>query len=182
MAWLNFKQHTSVATAPDQNIAFQRAEIWRDPRLFLACGLGSGASKIAPGTMGTLVALFLYLLFPPLTPFAYVSIWIIFCILGIYLADYAERKIGIADYQGIVCDEIVGFWVVTFMLPPGVLWLGIAFVLFRVFDITKPWPIDVIQRCLPGGFGCVLDDVFAGIYAWLVLHGLIHVASRFQMF
>jgi phosphatidylglycerophosphatase A len=161
------------------------AQIIRNPRLLLAFGFGAGLSPYAPGTMGTLVALVLLLFLPALSWPVYLFILLLLTLIAIYLAGYAEQQIKVTDHSGIVCDEMVGFWLTTFLLPPGVFWLLLVFGLFRIFDITKPWPINVAQRRCKGGFGIVLDDLLAGIYSWAILqtiyafypHWLYHIRA-----
>ncbi len=154
-------------------------DLWRNPRLFLAFGLGTGAFPRIPGTMGTLLALIIYCLFPAMPWLVYCAGLLILTGFAIYLAGYAEKLTGIEDHPGIVCDEMVGFWLTTLMLPAGLVWLISAFVLFRLFDISKPWPIQWLQRNVPGGFGIVIDDLMAGLYAWLILQACVQIQRWF---
>ena len=79
---------------------------------------------------------------------------------------------GVHDHGGIVWDEIVGMLVTLFLAPAGWAWLLIGFGLFRLFDIWKPWPINLLDRQVKGGFGVMIDDVLAGICAWLVMRAI----------
>lgn len=130
----------------------------------LATGFGAGLSPVAPGTAGTLVGVIICLLCYPLVwPLRLVFV-VAITALSIYVAGQAEILFGKTDDQRIVIDEIAGLQVT--MLPVAVtgLHLCIAFVLFRLFDIWKPFPLDRLQN-LPGGWGVVADDLGAGIYA-----------------
>jgi len=144
--------------------------IMRDPIHWLAFGFGSGCSPFAPGTFGTLAAIPVFLLLD-LTPlWLYLFITVIMFIIGIWLCDVTTKKLGVHDHSGIVWDEIVGYLVTMIAAPKGWLWIVIGFVLFRFFDILKPWPISVADKRISGGFGIMVDDVLAGIAAFVVLH------------
>ena len=145
------------------------ASVWRNPVHFLAFGLGSGAAPRAPGTFGTLAALALYLLLPAMTPVVYLLFLLAGFVLGVWLCGKTAQDIGVHDHGGIVWDEFIGFWLTMFLAPPGLVWLLCGFVLFRVFDIVKPWPIRWFDRHVHGGFGIMIDDVLAGVMAWICL-------------
>jgi len=147
--------------------------IWTDPLLLLACGLGSGAARFAPGTFGTLVAIPLYWFMQPLSILYYSLLTVVLFLLGIGLCGYAARKLGVHDHPGIVWDEIVGYLITMFMAPAGLMWIIIGFALFRLFDIWKPWPIGWLDAKVSGGFGIMIDDVLAGIYAACLLQLLV---------
>lgn len=134
----------------------------------LATGFGAGLSPVAPGTAGTLVGVFICLLCYPLAwPFRILFVAAISA-ASIYVAGQAEILYGKTDDQRIVIDEIAGLQVA--MLPVVItgLYLCMAFVLFRIFDIWKPFPLGRLQN-LPGGWGVVADDLGAGVYAGLIL-------------
>ncbi len=135
---------------------------------FLACGFGSGLAPIAPGTFGTLAGVPICLLCLPLPWFLRLLVVLVLMALSIYVAGRAEEIYQKKDDQRIVIDEIIGFQVTMLPVMITTAHLCAGFVLFRIFDILKPFPIDNLQR-LPGGWGVVLDDVGAGIYAGLVL-------------
>jgi len=140
---------------------------------FLATGFGSGLSPVAPGTAGTLVGVFICLLCLPLPwTLRLVFVFVLF-MLSIYIGEQAEKIYQKKDDQRIVIDEIVGLQVTMLPVAINILNLCAAFALFRVFDIWKPFPIKNLQT-LPGGWGVVIDDVAAGIYAgialWLLLY------------
>ena len=141
-----------------------------DPVHFLALGCGSGLGPKAPGTVGTLMAIPLYLLLAPLSWPIYLTVVVLSALVGIAICDISAKKMGEHDHPGIVWDEFVGYWITMFLAPAGWLWIATGFVLFRIFDILKPWPIRWLDRHVAGGFGIMVDDVLAGIAAFVVLH------------
>jgi phosphatidylglycerophosphatase A len=145
----------------------------KDPVNFLALGFGSGLSKYAPGTMGTLVAVPLYLLLQPLSLIVYVAVAVVVTLIGIWICDRSANTLGVHDHPGIVWDEIAGYLITMIAAPTGWQWVVLGFVLFRLFDIWKPWPIKVIDRQVAGGFGIMLDDVVAAVFAWGVLQLIV---------
>ncbi len=124
---------------------------------------------MAPGTFGTLAAVPLYLLLRPLPLFSYLVVLLVSFVAGVWLCERTSRDLGVHDHGGIVWDEIVGYLLTMAFAPPGWPWILLGFVLFRLFDILKPWPIRTIDRQVAGGFGIMLDDLLAGIYALLVM-------------
>lgn len=148
--------------------------VLRDPIHFIAFGFGSGLSPVAPGTVGTLVALpFVYALMH--VPAAlYVACIVTAFLAGTYICGASARKLGVHDHSGIVWDEFVGIAVSMFALPPQWPWLLAGFLSFRFFDIVKPWPIREADHRLKGGLGIMLDDMIAGLFTAIVLH-LIHL-------
>lgn len=145
------------------------ASVWRHPVHFLAFGLGSGAAPWAPGTFGTLAAVPLYFLLAQLTPVLYVLLTLLAFLLGCWLCGKTSRDIGVHDHGGIVWDEFVGYWITMAFLPVNWMWALAGFILFRFFDIIKPWPIRWLDQRVSGGFGIMIDDVLAGVYAWIIL-------------
>jgi phosphatidylglycerophosphatase A len=148
-----------------------QARLLRDPVHFLALGFGSGLSPLAPGTFGTLAAVPLYLLLQPVSLPIYLAITALLFVVGITLCDVSARKLGVHDHPGIVWDEVVGYLVTMTAAPAGWYWILVGFVLFRLFDIIKPWPIRFIDRHVEGGLGIMLDDLLAGLLAALLLQG-----------
>jgi len=146
------------------------ASVWRNPAHFLACGFGSGAAPVAPGTFGTLAAIPLYLLLEPLALWTYLAVTTLLFLVGIGLCDTTARDFGVHDHGGIVWDEIVGYLVTMIAAPPGWIWVVVGFFLFRFFDILKPWPIRRLDRGVGGGLGIMVDDLLAGVYAALALN------------
>lgn len=139
------------------------------PAGLLAFGFGSGLSPWAPGTAGTVAAVPLAILlgFLPLT--AYISMIFILFLLGIYSCGVTAKRLGKNDPGGIVWDEMVGFCLaVTFLPSHWTWWLG-AFILFRLFDIWKPWPICQVEKFFKGGLGIMIDDILAALYTMAIL-------------
>lgn len=146
------------------------ARLLLDPRHLLAFGFGTGLAPFAPGTFGTLAALPLYWLIAGLPLEYYFGVVVLLFVAGIYVCDYSSRALGVHDHSGIVWDEIVGYLITMFAMPLDFWWMVAGFVLFRFFDILKPWPIGWLDRHLRGGMGIMVDDVAAGIFALLGLH------------
>ncbi len=154
------------------------AGYWKHPAHLLACGLGSGASPVAPGTAGTVLAIPLYLLMRPLDLPVYIAAVAALGLLGIWLCGVTARDFGVHDHSGIVWDEVVGYLITMTAAPPGWPWVLAGFFLFRVFDVVKPWPIRRIDEGVHGGLGIMLDDVLAGIYGLAVLQGTHWLLAR----
>lgn len=148
--------------------------IMRDPVHWLAFGFGSGCSPWAPGTFGTLAAIPVYLLLNNAPLWLYLFITLMMFIIGIWLCGKATEKLGVHDHSGIVWDEIVGYLVTMIAAPQGWLWILIGFILFRFFDILKPWPINIADKKIAGGLGIMVDDVVAGIFAFAVLQLIVY--------
>jgi phosphatidylglycerophosphatase A len=144
-------------------------QILADPVLFLAFGFGSGLAKKAPGTCGTLAAIPLYLLIAQSGSLIYSLVTLVVIIAGIWICDKAADKLGEHDFGGIVWDEIAGYLVTMWFIPFSWKALVLGFILFRFFDILKPWPIKWADRKVKGGFGIMLDDVLAGVFAKILL-------------
>lgn len=136
---------------------------------WLAWGFGTGLSPIMPGTCGTLVGVALYLCLPVLPLIHYILLILFMFLGGVWLCGQAAMDMGVHDHSSIVWDEIVGFLVTMISAPSGWGWIVAGFVLFRVFDIWKPWPILWLDRHVHGGFGIMLDDLVAGAYAAIFL-------------
>ncbi len=145
------------------------ASVWRNPVHFLAFGLGSGAAPRAPGTFGTLAAMPFILLWQQLPPGGYALVLVLSTLLGIWLCHRTSADLGVHDHGGIVWDEFVGVWIALWLAPTGWGWLIAGFLLFRLFDIWKPWPIGWVDRRVHGGLGIMLDDIIAGFMALGVL-------------
>lgn len=149
----------------------------RELILFIAQGAYAGRFPIAPGTAGTVVGVLIQYGIRNASPLSYISITILFCLVGTWAAGRAEIILGRKDNPSIVIDEIAGFLVAMFMVPAGWGYLAAGFVLFRLFDITKPWPLDSLQA-VNGGLGIMIDDIGAGIYANIVLQLAAFLISR----
>jgi phosphatidylglycerophosphatase A len=149
-----------------------RPALLRSPVQLLAFGFGSGLAPRAPGTFGTLAALPIYWLFAGLQPPLYLLTVLGAALAGIWICGRASRELRVHDHPGIVWDEFVGLWIALFAVPPEPLWVMAGFLLFRLFDIAKPWPIGWLDRRVAGGLGIMIDDVLAGMLACGVLHTL----------
>jgi phosphatidylglycerophosphatase A len=98
---------------------------------------------------------------------------VLFALLGFWLCGKSAQDLGVHDHPGIVWDEIVGFLITMYLAPINWLWIVLGFILFRLFDIFKPWPINRLDREVKGGVGLMLDDILAGIFAWIALQLII---------
>lgn len=147
-----------------------REFLFRHPAHLIAFGFGAGLMPKAPGTWGTLVAIPFYFLTLHLAGIpAVLACALILFGVGIWASAVTGRALGVADHGGIVIDEIAAFVLVLAFTPVGPLWLMLAFVLFRLFDIVKPWPISYFDRTLKGGFGVMFDDLLAAIAAIAIM-------------
>ncbi len=138
--------------------------------LLFATGFGVGYSPIAPGTLGTLIAIPVYYFLSEIPSPLYEITLIGFFFLSVWIAENAETFFGKKDDPRIVIDEVIGFLITMLWIPKTTRFIIIGFFLSRFFDILKPFPIRRLERRLKGGFGVVLDDVMAGVYANIVLH------------
>jgi phosphatidylglycerophosphatase A len=136
---------------------------------WLAVGLGSGLVPRAPGTAGTLLAVPLAWALMQLPATWHAALALAAVVLGIPICAEGSRRLGRHDPGAVVWDEIAAFLLLALAIPTGLLWLGVAFVLFRIFDIVKPWPIRDVDHRLHGGAGIMLDDLLAAGYAAVCL-------------
>ncbi len=143
-----------------------------DAKHWLAFGFGAGLSPMAPGTLGTLVGVVLYLVLSMLPVLLYVLVVAGLFAAGVWTVGTVAEQLGADDPPAIVWDEVVGFLIAMIAAPAGIMWMIAGFLLFRAFDIAKPWPIAGFEGRVKGGLGIMLDDVVAALYAWLVLHVL----------
>lgn len=143
--------------------------VWQDPVYFIAFGFGSGLMPWVPGTWGTLAAAPVYLLLHHCHWSIYLILTGLSFILGVLVSDRVTRDLGVHDYKGIVWDEVVGYLLTMFLAPPGVFWMILGFILFRIFDIWKPQPIGWVDRRVKGGFGIMFDDVLAAVPAFCII-------------
>ena len=162
----------------DKNsIRVPAATVLRSPVHLLAFWFGSGLSPKAPGTAGTIAAVPLWLLLQGMSLPAYLILLVVLFAFGCWVCGESARRLGVHDYGGIVFDEVVGLLLTCVPLLPDLgwvshgrwWWLLAAFALFRLFDVWKPWPIAWIDRRVGGGFGIMIDDVLAAVYAALIL-------------
>lgn len=141
-----------------------------NPVHLLATGFGSGLSPIIPGTMGTLAAVPFYYLLVSLSPIALAIAIVLGSLVGIYLCERTSSDMGVHDHGSIVWDEFVGFWITMFLVPVTDWQVVLAgFIIFRFFDMVKPWPISWLDKQVHGGFGIMLDDVVAGLMSMVTL-------------
>lgn len=150
----------------------------RLPAFWLASGFGAGLAPVAPGTVGTLVAVLPWLALRELHWLAYLAVVLATFALGVWASQRVIDRLGVDDPGVIVIDEWIGLWLALFLAPPGWGWVITGVVLFRLFDIGKPWPVGWIDRHLHGGFGAMLDDALAGLYALLALQAAAWVWTR----
>jgi phosphatidylglycerophosphatase A len=148
------------------------------PCLFLAQGFGVGRIKVAPGTFGTLVGIPFYYLLHTLTPAWYAAVVFVLFLAGVWFCARAGKLLGTHDHPSLVWDEIVGYLITMFAAPLGWAWMAVGFLLFRLFDIWKPAPIRQLDKTVPGGFGTMIDDAVAGLYACISLQVIAVVSNR----
>ena len=141
----------------------------RDPVQLLALGFGSGLVPAAPGTAGSLIGLAAAILVAQWGAWAAAAITAVVVVAGVWICGEGARRLGVHDHPAIVWDEIAGMMIAMLAAPQGWGWAALAFALFRLFDIVKPWPIREIDHGMRGGAGIMLDDVLAGILAALGL-------------
>jgi phosphatidylglycerophosphatase A len=149
------------------------------PAHFLAFGFGSGLAPFAPGTFGTLAALPLFASLLLLPEASHLIVIFLLFLAGIPICRKAGDALGVSDHGGIVWDEIVAMLLVLESTPRTWPWWAVAFVLFRLFDIWKPFPIRQCDARLKGGFGVMFDDLLAALYAILALKALIWLTMHF---
>ena len=144
------------------------------PAHLIAFGFGSGLAPRAPGTVGTLLGLPLFWLIAAASSELSTRIAILFIafLFGAWSCGRTGRTLGVADHGGMVWDEIVAYALALLFTPAGWLWIALAFALFRLFDILKPWPIRFADTHLKNGFGVMFDDLLAALYAIAAIKGL----------
>lgn len=135
---------------------------------FIALGGGLGLAPKAPGTFGTLLGIPLLFLMPT-NLVAYLVVLVVLFALGVWCCDACAKNLGVHDHPGIVWDEVVGYLITMIAVPKTLLWVVVGFILFRFFDILKPWPISWIDKHVEGGMGIMLDDVLAAVFALIVI-------------
>ena len=145
----------------------------KHPVHFLAFGFGSGLSPKAPGTAGTLAAVPILYLMSFLTNIEYLIVLSMIIVAGVWLCGQSSKMLGVHDHPGIVWDEFAGLLVTMIAVP--VTWGTVlaGFILFRLFDILKPWPIGWLDKKISGGLGIMLDDLVAGALALSILQLLL---------
>jgi phosphatidylglycerophosphatase A len=165
---------TTTSRVPDARFLLSH------PAHFIALGFGSGLAPKAPGTFGTLVGLLLFLaLEQVIAPWHVAILAIPLFFVGIWASAVTGRDLGVADHGAIVIDEIVAFLPVAVFANKSPLMLAVAFGLFRLFDIWKPFPIRQVDRRVKGGFGVMIDDILAALYACAVIALLVEASHRY---
>jgi phosphatidylglycerophosphatase A len=157
----------------------QRSALLRHPAGWLATGFGAGLSPLAPGTAGSLVALLPWLALRELPLGMHLAVLALMFGAGVWASAWVVRTLQIADPGIVVVDEFVGQWVALLPLlfvQHAALWILPGFILFRIFDVWKPWPVSWADRRVKGGLGVMLDDVLAGVYAAAVLAVMLRIA------
>jgi phosphatidylglycerophosphatase A len=152
----------------------QRRALLSTPAGWLACGFGSGLAPVAQGTFGSLASILPWLLLRQLSLPLNVLVIVIGFLIGVWACEVAGRTLGVDDHRSLVWDEFIGQWIA--LLPA--LWapwwaVALGFVLFRLFDVWKPWPIRWLDRHLKGGLGVMVDDVVAGLFAAALLWAIL---------
>jgi phosphatidylglycerophosphatase A len=165
---------TTTSRAPDARFLFSH------PAHFIALGFGSGLAPKAPGTFGTLagwaLCSALLLVMPPLLV-AFLAIPLFF--LGVWACDVTGRDLGAADHGAMVWDEIVAFLPLAAIASASLAFQALVFILFRIFDIWKPFPIRMVEARVKGGMGVMLDDTIAAFYTYVVFAILVIVGYRY---
>ena len=160
----------------------QRRAVLGHPAGWIASGFGSGLSPFAPGTAGSAAALVPWFFMRELSLAIVVLLIVMAFAIGVWASNVVIGRLHISDPGVIVWDEFVGQWITLLPLlvfPAGWPWIAAGFFLFRLFDVWKPWPCSWADRNVKGGFGVMLDDVLAGIYAALVLGLAVWMVGSF---
>jgi phosphatidylglycerophosphatase A len=160
------KQRWRFNQAPDS--------VWTNPVHFIACGFGVGAFPIMPGTAGTLACIPFVILAARLSLWWYLAITLAVCLISMWSTGQADKDFAEHDHPATVSDEYAGFFVTMIAVPISLYSILIGFVLFRLFDIWKPWPISWMDKNIGGGLGVVLDDVAAGALSCAILQALLY--------
>ncbi|OGT51876.1 MAG: phosphatidylglycerophosphatase [Gammaproteobacteria bacterium RIFCSPHIGHO2_12_FULL_42_13] len=150
------------------------SSVWKNPLHFIACGFGVGAIPFLPGTFGTLLGIPIILLLTHFSTITYGIICTLLFFLGILLTGKTNHDFKTEDHPAVVFDEVATFPVVLLGLPVNWQYLLMGFVLFRIFDILKPWPISWVDENIHDGFGVMLDDLLAALATLAVLHAIYY--------
>ena len=142
----------------------------QNPLHLIALGFGSGLIPRVPGTMGTLVGVLIFIILPVVDWFFYLLILICAFLFGIFCCQYTAKILNVHDHPSIVYDEIIGYLVTMFMVPKDWVWIIVGFILFRTFDILKPWPISAVDSNVKNGIGIMLDDLIAALFSLTIIH------------
>jgi phosphatidylglycerophosphatase A len=154
---------------PHEEVENLAQKVLRSPVNFVAFGFGTGLAPVSPGTFGSLPALLLGWATLGLGLYVQLGVAVFLFVVGIWVCGRCSRNLGVHDHGGIVWDEIAGMYVTLLLAPPTAGGYLLAFLLFRAFDIIKPWPIRDLDHRLGGGLGIMLDDLAAALYALILL-------------
>ena len=155
-----------------------RRRLLASPAGWLACGFGSGLTPKAQGTFGSLAALLPWWFLRDLGVPGWLAVIALAFAIGVWACDVSGRILGVADHRSLVWDEFVGQWIALLPALLAPWWVVLAgFALFRLFDVWKPWPIGWFDRRVKGGFGVMLDDAIAGLFAATVLFVVLRLAT-----
>jgi phosphatidylglycerophosphatase A len=164
-----------MTTSPTERTPHKRdripvpAALLRDPVHLLALGFGSGLAPVAPGTFGSVVGLLLGLAVLHLGWWTALAATVVVTLAGVWICGESARRLGVHDHPAIVWDEVAGMMIVLLAAPATWWGVALAFGLFRLFDIWKPWPIRQVDHGMRGGLGIMLDDVMAALMAVALL-------------
>lgn len=147
--------------------------VWTNPIHFIACGFGFGTFPYFPGTIGTAIAIPLAIGLSRTPAWFYLAACIVLFFIGVYVCGVVNRDFGTDDHPAAVFDEFATFPISFFLIPISWKILLIGFLVFRFFDIVKPYPISWVDRHIHGGWGVMLDDLLAAIFTWIVLHAIL---------
>ena len=139
-----------------------------------AIGFGTGLSPKAPGTVGTILGVVFYYFLQHLAWPYYLILIVALSLFGIWCCQATAKALEVHDHSGIVWDEIVGYLITMIIAPQGWEWILLGFVIFRILDVYKPWPIRWVDKNVHGGFGIMLDDILAGILGWIIIQILAY--------
>jgi phosphatidylglycerophosphatase A len=153
---------------------------WRDPEVVFVCGLGTGFLPKVPGTWGSLAAVLVWWWFLAVQPVTVqLAAVVLLTAAGTWLTGRVQRRYALDDPGAIVVDEFAGQWLALLAAPANPTAALAGFLLFRVFDIWKPWPVGLLERRIGGAFGVMADDLAAGVLAAAVLqftlYNLAHI-------
>lgn len=169
---MNLRKYQKKVARPPQTI-------WTNPIHFIGCGFGFGTFPYFPGTIGTLISIPLIFLLSHTPLWFYLTACVILFLFGVYCCGITNRDFGTDDHPAAVFDEFATFPVAMIAIPTTWYFLLIAFLLFRFFDIVKPWPIRWVDKNVHGGFGVMLDDLLAAFATLIIMQFILHATHFF---